>query len=195
MDAINLFILINIIATFVANVGSAKRSLVSSVTVAKEKPRTYLQKLPLTLSMLTLVALILAVFQIGTFRYYDSFKIVRLVGFLVYLFFSWIQIISYRKLGKNYSTEILINKNHQLITNGPFKFIRHPQYISQILMDFGGGVATLSYIIIPLAIIEIPFLIMRGLMEDKLLAKHFNKEFEEFKKKSGFMLPKIKKNL
>jgi|YelNatPaOPRAMG01_1025707.scaffolds.fasta_scaffold02018_5 protein-S-isoprenylcysteine O-methyltransferase Ste14 len=195
MDAINIFVLVNIIATFGANIGSAKRSLVSSVTVPKEKPKTYLQKLPLTLSMLTLVALILAVFQIGTFKYYNSYSVFRLIGFFFYMFFSWLQIISYKKLDKNYSTEILINKNHQLVTTGPFRLIRHPQYISQILMDFGGAVATLSYLIIPLAIIEVPFLIMRALMEEKLLAKYFKNEFEDYKKKSGFMFPKLKRNL
>ena len=55
-------------------------------------------------------------------------------------------------------------------------------------MDLGAGIATLSYIVIPIAIIQIPFVIMRASLEEKLLAKYF-KEFSSYKSKSGFMIP------
>jgi protein-S-isoprenylcysteine O-methyltransferase Ste14 len=60
------------------------------------------------------------------------------------------------------------------------------------LVDLGGGFATLSYILIPIAIIQVPFLIMRATFEDKLLGKHFKEEFELYKKSRGFMIPFIK---
>lgn len=65
MDPINIIILLNIIATFGANVTGAKRGLKSKVSEIKEKPKTNLQKFPPVISMLSLVALIIAVFQIG----------------------------------------------------------------------------------------------------------------------------------
>ncbi len=191
MDPINIFVGINFIATFGANLGGAQKGLKSTVSAAKEKPRTYLQKLPLYLSVITLIALIFAVFRLGTIEYKESYQNLRIAGLIIYVVFSWVQIWASRKLGSNFSTEILISKNHQLITKGPFKFIRHPQYLSQFLMDLGGGIATLSYILIPLAVIELPFLILRAALEDKLLAKHFNAAFDSYKKKSGFMIPFI----
>ncbi len=191
MDPINIFVGVNFIATFGANLGGAQKGLKSTVSAAKEKPRTYLQKLPLYLSVITLIALILAVFRIGTIDYSESYRTLRLAGLFVYIVFSWIQIWASRKLGSNFSTEVLINKNHQLITEGPFKLIRHPQYLSQFLMDLGAGIATLSYILIPLALIELPFLILRASLEDKLLAKHFSAAFDNYKKKAGFMIPFI----
>jgi protein-S-isoprenylcysteine O-methyltransferase Ste14 len=75
------------------------------------------------------------------------------------------------------------------VTSGPFKIIRHPQYLAQILMDIGGGVATLSYIVIIIGLIEIPFLIMRASLEEKLLSKHFKEKFSDYKSKTGFMFP------
>ena len=63
--------------------------------------------------------------------------------------------------------------------------------MSQILVDLGAGIALMSYIIVPLALIEIPFLIMRAQLEDKLLQKNFKNEFSEYKKRSGFMIPFI----
>jgi protein-S-isoprenylcysteine O-methyltransferase Ste14 len=191
MDPVNIIILLNVIATFGANVTGAKRGLKSTLSEVKEKPKTFLQKFPPVLSMLTLVALILAVFQIGTLEYLEEYNTIRYIGLAVYLVFSWIQVWSFKTLGDNYSQEIIIKKKHELVTKGPFKLIRHPQYLCQILLDIGATAATLSYIVGGFALIEIPVYLMRASMEDKLLAKHFAERFSEYKKKSGFMIPFI----
>jgi protein-S-isoprenylcysteine O-methyltransferase Ste14 len=191
MDPINIIILLNIIATFGANVTGAKRGLKSTVSEIKEKPKTFLQKFPPILSMLSLVALILAVFQIGTMEYLNEYNVIRYIGLAVYLVFSWIQVWSFKTLGDNYSQEVIIKKNHELVTKGPFQIIRHPQYLCQILLDLGATVATLGYIVGFLALIEIPIYILRASLEDKLLAKYFVEKFSDYKKKSGFMIPFI----
>lgn len=191
MDPINIIAGLNLIATFGANLTGAKKGIKSVVSVAREKPSTFLQKIPLVLSTLTLFLFILGIFRIGTFDYTDNYQNIRLAGLIVYLFFSWTQIKAYKTLGDNYSQEILIHKHHKLVTKGIFKTIRHPQYLSQILMDLGAGFAVLSYLVIPLALIEIPILIMRASIEDKLLEKYFKEEFGKYKSKSGFMFPYI----
>lgn len=190
MDPINIIAGLNLIATFGANLTGAKKGLKSTITSYKEKPDTYLQKLPLTLAILTLVGFILGIFQVGTFEYTIDNQTIRIIGLIFYLIFSWFQIWAFKVLGDNYSQDILILKNHSLISSGPFKSIRHPQYLSQILMDLGAGFLTLSYIVIPIAVIQIPFIIMRANLEEKLLEKHL-KEYSEYKKKSGFMIPFI----
>ena len=191
MDPLNIIVLINIIATFSANVTGAKKGLKSKLTAVKEKPTTFLQKFPPVVSALSLIALILGVFKIGTFEYLEEYNTIRLIGAAVYILFSWIQVWSFKTLGESYSQDILIKKNHKLVTKGPFKIIRHPQYLCQILVDLGAAAATLSYIVGGLAIIEIPIYIMRAAIEDKLLAKHFADEFTSYKKRSGFMIPFI----
>ena len=191
MDPLNIIAGFNILATFGANISGAKLGLKSSLIAVKEKPKTYLQTLPMILSSMTLLALILGVFQVGTLEYENQYENTRIYGLVVYILFSWIQIWAYKTLGSNYSQEILIFKEHKLVTGGPFKFVRHPQYVSQILLDLGGGIATLSYIVIILALIEIPFIIIRASFEEKLLSKNFKESFSDYKKRSGFMVPFI----
>ena len=191
MDPINIIILLNVIGTFGANVTGAKRGLKSQVSEIKEKPKTFLQKFPPIVSALSLIALVLAVFQIGTLNYTEDFNSIRYIGLIVYLIFSWIQVWSFKTLGDNYSQDIMIKKNHELIMKGPFNVVRHPQYICQILLDLGAAAATLSYVVGFLALIEIPIYIMRASTEDKLLNKYFAEKFSEYKKKSGFMIPFI----
>jgi len=191
MDPINIIVGLNIIATFGANVSGAKKGFRDKVGNAKEKPNTYLQKLPVILSTITLIGLIFGVFQIGTLAYLTDYNLIRYIGLAVYLIFSWVQIWAFKSLGENYSQDILIKKNHQLVTKGPFRIIRHPQYVSQILIDLGAAAATLSYVVAPIAVLQIPFILLRASVEDRLLAKHFGDEFSSYKGKSGFVLPFI----
>lgn len=191
MDPINIIVGLNIIATFGANFSGAKKGVKDKVGVFKEKPKTYLQTLPLVFSTLTLLVLIISVFQIGTLEYKAENQTLRIIGLIFYLIFSWVQIWAFKTLGENYSQDIAIKKDHQLVIAGPFKIIRHPQYLSQILLDLGGAIATLSFILFLLAIIQIPFLFMRASIEDKLLEKNFGENFKNFKKKTGQIFPFI----
>ena len=172
-------------------VTGAKRGLKSTVAEIKEKPKTFLQKFPPVVSTLSLIALIIAAFQIGTLEYVEEYNIIRYIGLVLYLIFSWLQVWSFKTLGDNYSQDIMIKKKHELVTKGPFKVLRHPQYFCQILVDIGGAMATLSYVLSGFVLIEIPIYIMRALVEDKLLAKHFGDQFVRYKKKSGFFFPFI----
>lgn len=189
MDPINIIIGLNIIATFGANIGAAKKGVKDKLGISKDKPKTYLQTLPLYLSTITLAVLIVSLFQVGTLEYKMENQTLRIIGLIVYLTFSWIQIWATKVLGDNYSQDIVIKKDHHLIASGPFKFIRHPQYLSQFLLDTAGAVATLSFVLAPLALIQIPFLFLRASLEDKLLEKHFGENFRNYKKKSGMFFP------
>lgn len=191
MDPINIIIALNIVVTFGANVGTAKKGFRSTITAYKEKPKSWLQNIPVLFTVLTLLALILGVFRLGVIDYKPEYLSIRSVGLIVYLLFSWIQIWAFKSLGENYSQEVLIYKKHELINKGPYKILRHPQYLSQILVDMGGGLALMSYILLPLAFIEIPFLIMRALLEEELLERNFKELFTAYKKKTGFLIPFI----
>ena len=87
MDPINIIILLNIIASFGANLTGAKKGLKSTITPVKERPKTYLQKLPLVFATITLVVLILSVFQVGTLNYSENLRLnnYRIIGLIVYL--------------------------------------------------------------------------------------------------------------
>lgn len=191
MDPINIIVGLNVIATFGAHYSGAKRGFRAKVGASKEKPKSYLQSVPVYLSTLTLIGIILGVFEVGTLEYLPSYGPIRITGLIFFLVFSWVQILSVKTLAENYSQDVLIYKDHRLVTSGIFKIVRHPQYIAQVLMDLGAAAALLSYIVLPFAIIEIPLLIMRAIMEEKLLEKYFRDNYKEYKKNSGFFIPFI----
>ena len=194
MDPINIIVAVNLFVSMSANLSAAKKGMKSKLSNVVERPNTYLQKYPPNIAALVLILTILGIFNIGVLSegFKEQFVVYRVIGLLLFIIFSWIQVYSFRSLGKYYSQDILIFKDHQLINKGFYKIIRHPQYFSQILSDLGVGIALMGYIIIPIVLIlEIPLFILRAKAEDNLLKKHFGEAFQEYKNKSGFLLPYV----
>lgn len=75
-----------------------------------------------------------------------------------------------------------IERQKELVTNGPFRFSRNPIYIGLILMILGFGMATRSYLLL----IVVPLFFFFNTViaqEEKLLEKHFGKPYSEYKKR------------
>jgi len=194
MDPINLLVAFNLFASMTANIGGAKKGFKVSVTGVAERPKTFLQKLPPNVSAVVVLLSLLGIFGLGTFQTEgpEEFINIRVIGLVLFIIFSWVQVWVYKSLGKDYSQEIVVLKTHNLHTTGAYKLIRHPQYVCQLLSDLGIGIALMSYLAVPVVVlIEIPLFIMRAAYEDRLLAKHFGEEFSAYKKRSGFMFPFI----
>ena len=192
MNPINIIAGIGLLLSIVANSSAAKGGLKRSVTKSERKPNTYLQKVPLNISALILILQLLGVFQIGTIEYQNEYQIYRVFGLILFALFALLQVKSFKNLKRFYSQEISLQKNHQLISTGLHKTIRHPQYISQVLSDLFLGIALGSYIIVPLVLfIELPLFILRAKKEEEMMLDYFGDKYSEYKKKSGFILPFI----
>lgn len=191
-NAINILVAINLLVSMSANFSGARKGLKTSITKVIERPVTFLQSFPPNVAALVLVLTIISVFNVGTLpaEYESKFFTARIIGLIIFVVFSWLQVLAYKSLKNSYAQEVVIMKDHKLITGGIYKFIRHPQYLSQLLSDLGAGVALLSYLVVPVVVlIEIPLFIMRAVLEDKLLQKHFGDEYSAYKKRSGFIIP------
>ncbi len=193
-NAINILVAINLLVSMSANLSGAKKGLKTSITKVVERPTSFLQKIPPNVAAIVLVLTIISVFNIGTVTVANDSKFfgIRIAGLAIFVVFSWLQVFAYKSLGSSYTQDVVILKGHKLFTAGIYRFIRHPQYLSQLLSDLGAGLALLSFLVVPAVLFfEVPLFIMRAALEDKLLEKHFGDEFSEYKKRSGFMIPFI----
>jgi protein-S-isoprenylcysteine O-methyltransferase Ste14 len=192
MDPINIILAVNLFVSMSANMSGAKKGIKAKLSTVVSKPKTYLQKIPPNVAALVLILIIAAVFNLGTFsdKIKAEYLTVRIIGLMVFIVFSWVQVVAFKSLGENYSQDIVVFKKHELRITGMYKVIRHPQYISQLLSDLGAGIALMGYLIIPIVLlVEIPLFILRAKKEDKLLLEHFAEDFVEYKRKSGFFIP------
>lgn len=111
-----------------------------------------------------------------------------LLSFAAVAFAIWARIT----LGKNWSGAVItLKKDHQLITSGPYAFVRHPIYTGYFLATLGTAL-TISTIASYLAtlMILIGFLI-RMQKEEILMTKHFPSQYPEYTKRSKKIIPFI----
>ncbi len=96
-------------------------------------------------------------------------------------------------LGKNWADQIKIYKEQSLVQSGMYKYVRHPLYASLFVMFYGG---CLVYRSLPgfamVTFIFVPFMYYRAKQEEMLLKEKFP-EYENYKRKTGMFLPKIRR--
>jgi protein-S-isoprenylcysteine O-methyltransferase Ste14 len=75
-----------------------------------------------------------------------------------------------RILGRNWSGEITIKKDHELVRSGPYAIVRHPMYAGALIMIAGIPPALGSWwALIPAALL-VPLIVWRLLREEAFLA-------------------------
>jgi len=94
-------------------------------------------------------------------------------------------------LGKNWSLAVQKKENHELITNGIYKILRHPIYTGILLIFIGNTLIVGDYRgLIAVAIVFISFL-SKLKKEEKWLIELFGNHYIEYKKKSKMLIPFI----
>ena len=80
-----------------------------------------------------------------------------------------------------------------LIKNGPYRFVRHPVYLGMTIALLGVPVSLGNWLgIIAVFLLFLPSEIYRAKLEEKKLAIKFGTEWENYVKKTNFILPFIK---
>jgi len=81
-----------------------------------------------------------------------------------------------------------------LITKGPYRFCRHPLYLSFILMILGIDLMFRSVVgIVFTLVVSIPSVIYRAKVEDEMLMNKFGEEWENYADRVGFLFPRLRK--
>jgi protein-S-isoprenylcysteine O-methyltransferase Ste14 len=94
-------------------------------------------------------------------------------------------------LGRQYSAEVTIQKDHQLITSGPYRQIRHPRYLGVIALALGMALAYRSAPGLVAAPLILGVLLLRIHDEEELLQREFGVEWVSYSKNSWRLLPGI----
>lgn len=104
----------------------------------------------------------------------------RSVGVLVYLLgLAWV-CWAFLTLGKQHSAEVTIQKEHELITEGPYRWLRHPMYLGLIVFPMGVGLVFGSWIGIALPLLLVGVFIWRIGDEEKLLRQEFGERWDTY---------------
>jgi protein-S-isoprenylcysteine O-methyltransferase Ste14 len=107
-------------------------------------------------------------------------------------FLGLITMIWARKtLGKNWSANIVLKESHELITNGPYAYVRHPIYSGLILMVLGITIYSGNFVWIIFFIIFFCGAYYKGIKEEELLIEHFPQTYPDYKFRVKALIPHI----
>lgn len=95
-----------------------------------------------------------------------------------------------RSLGKLFTVDVTIRENHQLKTDGPYQYLRHPSYAASLLSFIGFGISLnnwISLLLVTVAIVTV--FIIRIRIEEKVLIEQFGEQYSRYKKEVKGLIP------
>lgn len=112
------------------------------------------------------------------------------IGLLLYLLAAIVIIMTRVNLGKQGTGTLVVRDNHELITTGLYKYIRHPMYSGTLLGVIGFALVSHS-IFVSLITFVIYFWIFKERLkyEEKLLEKTFGEKYQKYKASSYRLIP------
>jgi protein-S-isoprenylcysteine O-methyltransferase Ste14 len=97
---------------------------------------------------------------------------------------------SIQTLGNLFSTRLVIQDRHELITRGSYKYLRNPSYTAALVTFTGIGIAIGNWLsIAALLLTVVPAYALRIRVEDKMLLQAFGPTYEEYKKRTWALVP------
>jgi protein-S-isoprenylcysteine O-methyltransferase Ste14 len=93
------------------------------------------------------------------------------------------------RLGKQFNVEISLHKDHRLITDGPYKYLRHPRYFGIIV--FATGLALVFRSLLALVVTAGIFLVLRRRIrkEESLLQERFQDQWKDYARRTWRLIP------
>jgi protein-S-isoprenylcysteine O-methyltransferase Ste14 len=82
-----------------------------------------------------------------------------------------------------------LHKNHQYVTTGPYRYVRHPMYSGMILSSVGLGVFAWNLLFLADMLVFASAYAIRSYGEDKILAGKFRKAYPAHVRRTGRFLP------
>jgi len=116
---------------------------------------------------------------------------VRLTGFAATFYSLSMLLWAPSALGRFLVPRAVIFRDHELVTGGPYRFVRHPIYSGVVTLWLAAGLGTLNVVLLALwPVIAYAFSIQAGIEEDLLRSK-FGSSYEDYVASTGRLAPRL----
>ena len=119
--------------------------------------------------------------------YHRTFVFAGVVLFVAGLFLRWWAIIT---LGRFFTLDVTIEKDHELVERGPFRMVRHPSYTGVLLAFVGlalslGNWAALLVVLLPIGVA----FIHRMNVEEDALSGALGPQYTDYMRRTKRLVP------
>jgi len=111
------------------------------------------------------------------------------IGVIVQAGFLLLGVWARRHLGRNWSGEVRIAVDHQLVRTGPYGLLRHPIYTAMLGMFLGTALASSQYhALLGLAILVVAYL-RKTRLEEQILRQTFGPDYDAYRRDTWALVP------
>lgn len=153
-----------------------------------------ISRIPVVIGLVLSALLMLAPGWFGPFfgqRFLPESDVIYFAGLALLLAGVYTAFWARHTLGTNWSGRVTIKEDHELVTHGPYRWVRHPIY-SGLLLAVGGSTLTLDRIgglVATLLIIGMCTYKLR--LEEHMLDRHFGEAYAEYKLRTWALIPPL----
>ncbi len=98
----------------------------------------------------------------------------------------------FASIGSNISETVLTKDQHQLITHGPYRWVRHPLYTTGTALLLSIGLMAASWFILLFAGIALVLILTVVVpAEERKLVEKFGEPYRELQRRAGRLLPRL----
>ena len=106
------------------------------------------------------------------------------------LLFWW----SHAALGRNWSPVTEIRVGHQLVTSGPYRYIRHPMYAAFFLAGIGLSLLTANWVVACAYLGSVTLMyVLRVSSEEEMMLEQFGDAYRDYMDRTGRLVPRLYK--
>lgn len=114
------------------------------------------------------------------------------IGAAMIVMALWVFWRSHADLGKNWSVSLELRENHELVTNGIYRSIRHPMYLGIWLWAFAQGLLLQNWLagwsVVPAFAV---MYVLRVPREEQLMCEKFGDQYRDYMRRSGRISPRF----
>jgi protein-S-isoprenylcysteine O-methyltransferase Ste14 len=108
-------------------------------------------------------------------------------GLVAFPYINWAQ----THMGRNVSTTVIIREGHQLVTTGPYKYVRHALYSGGILFFASLTLISGSWFLAGVSVLGYVALMWRLPLEEAKLIEEYGDVYRDYQARTGRIFPKI----
>ena len=95
-------------------------------------------------------------------------------------------------LGRNLTDTVVTRTAHTLVTAGPYRWIRHPFYVTTALIIVANGLAAANWFLLAAGTMTVALLVVRTRKEEDLLLARFGDAYRSYMDRTGRFVPRIR---
>jgi protein-S-isoprenylcysteine O-methyltransferase Ste14 len=94
-------------------------------------------------------------------------------------------------LGKNLTDTVSTRQEATLVTSGPYRFVRHPFYVTAALLFVGASLLSANWLIFAGGFASMALLVARTPKEEQMLVEKFGDTYRAYMARTGRFLPRL----